>query len=107
PHLVVRQAYQEQRAEAGRTPDDQVRLALWCESHGLAPERLKHLALAVLTDPTHATARGLMGLVAYQGRWQPPDAVAARIKADRKLAEVLAAYDGRREKMPDTADAHW
>ena len=97
------ESYSEARARAGRSPDEQVRLALWCEAHGLAAERLHHLALAVLADPAHATARGLMGLVAYQGRWNRPEAVADRLKADASLAE----YEVRRQKAPYTADGQW
>ena len=61
-------AYNEATAKAGKTADAQVRLALWCEAHGMTAERLKHLSLAVLYDPTNALARGLMGLVAYHGK---------------------------------------
>ena len=68
----VRQTYEEARARAGRSPEGQIRLALWCEAHGLTAERLNHLALAALADPANATARGLMGLVAYQGPVPPP-----------------------------------
>ncbi len=57
------QAYQAAKAAAGRTPDDQVRLAYWCEAHGLGAERMRHLAQAVLADPNHFAARGLLGLV--------------------------------------------
>ncbi len=71
-------AYEAARASAGRDADSQVRLALWCEAHGLGAERWKHLAIAVLADPGNATARGLMGLVAYRGGWRSPDAVSAR-----------------------------
>ncbi len=35
-----------------------VRLALWCESHGFDAERMKHLAMAVLYDPSHALRAG-------------------------------------------------
>src|SRR4051812_6668457 len=49
--------YRAASAGVGRDPDAHVRLALWCEAHGLQVERLKHLAIAVLTDPRHATAR--------------------------------------------------
>src|SRR5690242_12904894 len=63
-----RKTYDAARAEARRDPDAHVRLALWCEAHGLEAERLKHLAIAVLNNPAHATARGLMGLVAYRGQ---------------------------------------
>jgi Pretoxin HINT domain len=92
--------YLEARSRAGRTPDDQVRLALWCEAHGLAAERLHHLTLAVLADPKNATARGLMGLVAYQDRWLRPESIADRLKAEPSLAE----YEARRLETPETAD---
>ena len=67
--------YKEARAKIGHGADAHVRMALWCESHGLDSERLKHLAIAVLTDPAHATARGLLGLVAFRGQWQSPEAI--------------------------------
>ena len=91
----------------GRNPDAQVRLALWCETHGLIPERLKHLSLAVLLDPGHATARGLLGLITYRGQWQGTDAVAARVRADDTLSGALAEYNVRRRKAARTADAQW
>jgi hypothetical protein len=84
-----------------------VRLALWCEAHGLTAERLHHLTLAVLADPKNAAARGLMGLVSHNGRWQRPEAVADKVKADADLAARLAEYNGRRAKAPDTAEAQW
>jgi hypothetical protein len=90
------QAYQAARAQTTRDPDAQVRLALWCETHGLNAERVKHLALAVLADPTHATARGLLGLVQYRGQWQKPDDVARQVASDAKLAAALAEYNARR-----------
>ena len=78
-------AYEAARARAGRDADAHVRLALWCEAHGLEAERLKHLAIAVLADPSHATARGLMGLVAYRGDWRSPEAVSARSDPTRRM----------------------
>jgi hypothetical protein len=59
-----RSAYESASKEAGRDAKAHVRLALWCEGQGLSGERMKHLALAVLYDPTNTLARGLMGLVA-------------------------------------------
>src|SRR4051812_36588840 len=100
-------SYESARSAAGRDPEAHVRLALWCEAHGLEAERLKHLAIAVMIDPAHATARGLMGLVAFRGRWQRPDAVGEKVKADAELSASLAEYNGRREGMPNTAEAHW
>src|ERR1700677_3384942 len=72
PELAV---YQSAAAAARRDPDAHVHLALWCEAHGLTAERIKHLSLAVLSDPSHALARGLMGLVAYRGKWDRPEVV--------------------------------
>jgi hypothetical protein len=100
-------AYEAAQARAGRDPEAHVKLALWCEAHGLRAESLKQLALAVLIDPKNATARGLMGLVAHGGHWLRPEAVAERIKSDEAQAAALAEYNARREGMPETADAHW
>jgi Pretoxin HINT domain len=96
-------AYQEERAKAGRSADDQVRLALWCEAHGMARERLNHLTLAVLADPGHVRARALMGTVSYEGRFQRPETIAGKVQADPLLAE----YDARRITAPYTADGQW
>ena len=70
------QAYREAKATAGRDAEAQVKLALWCEEHGLTAERIKHLTLATLIEPSHAAARGLLGLIFFQGKWQRPDDVA-------------------------------
>jgi hypothetical protein len=107
PPADVLAEYQPAAAAAGCDPDAHVRLALWCEAHGLDAERVKHLALAVLHRPGHPTARGLMGLVDYRGRWQPPEAVASQLKADAAVAARLAEYNALREATPETADAQW
>ena len=101
------QAYQAARAAAGRSPDDQVKLAYWCEAHGLTAQRMRHLAQAVLADPNHAAARGLLGLVARQDHWMRPDAVADQVRADAQLAVVLKEYDAKRSTTPYTADGQW
>src|SRR3954468_559938 len=87
PPADLSTAYPEARARAGRSSAEQIRLALWCEAHGLTRERLNHLALAVLSAPANATARGLMGLVAYNGRFLRPEAVAEKSRANPALAE--------------------
>ena len=107
PDPDVNAAYRQIEASSGRTTDDQVRLALWCESHGLTAERVRHLALAVLADPTNATARGLAGLVARDGRWVVPVAVEAGIQTDPATSALLAEYDQRRSQTPYTADDQW
>ena len=84
-----------------------MKLALWCEAHGLTAERTKHLALATLLDPLHATARGLLGLVSYQGKWQSPDAVVRQVQEDPVRMAVLHDYLQRRTRTPDKADDQW
>ena len=107
PVFDAQQTYREARAKAGRSPDDQVKLALWCEAHGLTAERLHHLTLAVLADPSNAAARGLMGLVSHQGRWRRPEVVAEKLKADPDRSAILADYEQKRQKAAYTADAQW
>jgi hypothetical protein len=97
--------YEQLRADAGRDAEAQVKLALWCESHGLEKERLRHLAVATMADPSNALARGLMGLVEYNGKWKRPEAVARDLKADMARADLLAEYNGRRVKAAVTVTA--
>src|SRR5262245_34272264 len=77
--------YRAAAARAGRDAEAQVRLALWCEARGLVAERLNHLALALVADPAHAAARGLLGLMADAGKWRRPEQVAERINGDPAL----------------------
>ncbi len=99
--------YNQIKRDLGHDPQGQIKIALWCEAHGLDAERLKHLALAVLADPKNATARGLMGLVAYQGKWQRPEVVSNAIKNDEKLGAALAEYNAKRATTKRTADDQW
>ena len=94
--------YEALKAKAGRKPEAQVKLALWCEAHGLSAERLKHLAMAVLFDPRNTAARGLLGLIDSNGRWETPERARERIKADAARSAKLAEYERRRAKL--TAD---
>ena len=97
--------YQTAQGKAGHDPDAHVRLALWCEAHGLNAERLKHLSLAVLYNPSHALARGLMGLVAYHGKWEGPAVVGQQIRNDPAQQAIIKQYLDRRARTADTADA--
>ena len=98
-------AYKDATTKVGKSADSHVRLALWCEAHGMTAERLKHLSLAVLYDPSHALARGLMGLVAYQGRWGRPELIGPQIQNDPAHLAIVKEYLDRRARTPDTADA--
>ncbi len=76
-------------------------LALWCEANGLAAERTKHLARAVLTEPNNVKARALMGLLKYAGRWETPETVSRKVQADESLTARLAEYNTRRAALED------
>ena len=95
------QTYEALKAKAGKDSQAQVKLALWCEAHGLNAERVKHLAQAVLSDPRNVTVRGLMGLVAFGGRWESADKIGERVKADESRAAKLAEYEGRRARLAE------
>jgi hypothetical protein len=99
--------YREAADRAGRDPEAHVRLALWCEAQGLDAERVRHLGMAVLADPSHALARGLLGLVRDGDGWGRPDVVRRRVAEDAGLAAGLAEYNARRDAMQDTAGEHW
>jgi hypothetical protein len=104
---VERSVYQTAQKEAGHDASAQVRLALWCEAHGLAADRMKHLALAVLYDPSNVLARGLVGLVAYQGKWSRPDEVSGHAQDDPKRRQLTREYLERRARTADRADDQW
>jgi hypothetical protein len=93
--------------QAGGGADANLRLALWCESHGLLAERLEHLSRAVLSQQDNPVARALLGMVRYEGRWQHPDEIAERARSDESLQRTLAEYNARRETTPETAMGHW
>ncbi|WZO99152.1 polymorphic toxin-type HINT domain-containing protein [Isosphaeraceae bacterium EP7] len=102
---AVRRDYEAARLAAGRDVDSQLKLALWCERHGLNAERRRHLALAVMADPKNPTARGLLGQVADGEKWstvaqpgQPPDP-----GPDTAMREE---YRRRRDAMKGSADSH-
>jgi hypothetical protein len=100
-----RSAYQEAAARVGRDPDAHARLALWCEAHGLDAERAKHLGVAVVTNPAHALARGLLGLVQDGGRWRRPEQVVEKNTSDPARIALLNEYRAKRAAAGDSADA--
>ena len=95
------QTYEALKVKAGKDPQAQVKLAVWCEAHGLDAERLKHLAQAVLADPANATARGLLGLVPSAVAGNRRRQIAERVKADDDRAAGLAEYNGRRARLAE------
>ena len=91
--------YEALKAKAGKEPQAQVKLALWCEAHGMNGERVKHLAQAVLSDPKNVTARGLLGLIAFGSRWETAERARERIKADTAQEAKRSEYQARRSKL--------
>jgi hypothetical protein len=80
-----RVAYEAAAEKAGKNSGAHVRLALWCEAHGLAAERVKHLNLAITLDQGNLLARGLLGQVAFDGKWGKPEQVRKETQNDPKL----------------------
>ncbi|WP_165075258.1 polymorphic toxin-type HINT domain-containing protein [Paludisphaera rhizosphaerae] len=102
-----RSAYEAAAAAAGRDPEAQVKLALWCEAHGMAAERLKHLTRAVLLAPDNAKARGLLGQVQRDGKWMRPQDVAKAIEQSPNERALMDEYIARRVKAKDEADGQY
>ena len=99
-----RGAYEAAAAKAGKNSAAHVRLALWCEAHGMTAERIKHLNLAVSFDPSNTRARGLLGMVAFHGKWGKPEQVKREIQTDPKFQAVFREYLERRVRTPQKAD---
>jgi tetratricopeptide (TPR) repeat protein len=114
PSAADRKIYEAVRLKAGKDPAALVKLALWCEAHGLLAERGKHLNEAVEIDPSSARARGLLGLISYQGKWLSPEEVGGKRQSDESLATKVEAYHARRAALEgslrngksDTAGRH-
>ena len=100
PTAADRGAYDVACAKVGKNAAAHVQLALWCEAHGLSEERTKHLSLALSIDPKNALARGLLGLVAFQGNWAKPDAVKQELQNDSKYQALVHEYMDRRVRTP-------
>jgi hypothetical protein len=100
-------SYKSAVAGVGHNADAHVRLALWCEAHHLDAERVKHLALAVLYKPSNVLARGLMGLVSNQGKWERPEQISHDVLNDADCKARTREYLERRAKAPDRAEDQW
>jgi Pretoxin HINT domain len=100
-------AYEAAAAKAGKDVLAHIRLASWCELHGMQVERHKHLGIALELEPENPAVHGLLGQVSDGGEWRMPQAVVEDYLTDAKAKASLASYRARREKIPDTAQAHW
>jgi Pretoxin HINT domain len=93
-------AYDAAAAKAGNNTTAHVQLSLWCESHGMTSERIKHLTLAVSLDPANLLARGLLGQIAVDGKWATPDQVEQQNRSDAKSQAIFREYLDRRIRTP-------
>ena len=99
------ESYKMAADAAGHDPGAQVRLAIWCEAHGLSSERAKHLALAILYDPANALARALQGFVSFEGKWSRPEQIGDQLQNDPNRQAIMREYLARRVKTPYRAVA--
>ena len=97
--------YDAAKSRVGKSGDAHVRLALWCEAHGMTAERLKHLGLAILYDPANTVARGLLGLVPHEGKWGRPEVVGQKIQTDPDRQALITEYLERRVRAAHKPDA--
>jgi Pretoxin HINT domain len=101
-----RAAYEAAAGKAGKNAAAHVQLALWCEAHGMTAERIKHLNLAVSLAPANLLARGILGQVAFQGKWAKPEEVERENQRDPKLQALFREYlDRRIHTRQKSADA--
>jgi hypothetical protein len=99
-----REAYKSAAAAAGHDAAAHVRLALWCEAHGLSADRLEQLSQAILDQPSNALARGLLGFVRYRGQWAKPEDVVEQSRKDTDGRTAVDQYLERRARAPQTPD---
>jgi hypothetical protein len=99
PSTSDQQIFDAARAGASSDPAKLAKLALWCEAHGMGTQERGALDEAVRLDPNNRAARGLLGHVSYQGRWDTPEAVCRRVKEDVTLGAKLAEYNTRRIRI--------
>src|SRR5262249_53546688 len=74
--------------------------------HGMQIEKHKHLGIALEQSPQHPAIHGLLGQVDDNGEWRMPQAVSENYLNDAGAKAILAGYRARRDKSPDTAQAH-
>ena len=85
PTPEEKSTYEAAAARAGRDALAHIRLASWCEIHGMQVERHKHLGIALELAPDHPAIHGLLGEVADNGQWRMPQAVAEDHRNDADL----------------------
>ncbi len=77
PQTPAQVRYDQIRAKATDTVEDQWKLAEWCRQNHLLKQRRQHLERIVELNPNHADARHGLGYSKVQGRWVTHDAMMA------------------------------
>jgi hypothetical protein len=76
------------------TADEQGKLALWCEAHGLKVEARAHLSAVIRYDPTREAVWRRLGYQKHQGRWMTVE------ERDRARAAADAQEQANRRWRP-------
>ena len=88
------------QSRTGREPAAHIRMALWCEQHGLNAEKMKHLALAVLNDPQNTLGAWTAGAITQRRQvGDPGGRPVPGFRADERLMARLAEYNRRRDEL--------
>lgn len=80
--------YELRRAKTKNTADEQWKIAIWCEEHGLTEEANAHFLVVGNLDPSRTAAWNKLGYKKYQGRWMSEAERDARIDEDRAMRKA-------------------
>ena len=69
----VLKEYLQRRARTSDRPDDQWKLALWCDEHGMKEQAKVHLYQVLKRDPRREAAWQRLGFKKIGGRWVKPE----------------------------------
>ena len=93
--------YLQRRAKTPDKPDDQWKLALWCDEHGMKEQAKAHLYQVLKRDPRREAAWRRLGFKKIGGMWVKPE-IQAAVKAEAQAqARATKYWKPRLEKLRD------
>ena len=101
-----RAAFEAAQAKAGHDAKAHVRLALWCESHGLDAERMKRWRWPSSMIPPTAWHGACWAWSPTRASGSRPDDISRRSRTTPS-ASPMQEYFHRRAKTSETADDQW